>query len=96
MDKAEYSKKYEELTSKIGELQRERTALRNSYAIEALEKNGYHIGDRIKDRYGVEYEITKAEPVGSSLWLSGKKIKKDGTPSERETNIYSMPDLKLL
>lgn len=96
MDKAEYLKKYQELTLKINELQGKRTALRNSYAIEALEKNGYHIGDRIKDCHGFEYEITKAEPVGSSLWLSGKKIKKDGTPSERETNIYSIINLKLL
>lgn len=88
MNQAEYTQKYSELTSKIGELQRERSALKDSYAKEVLEKHGYHIGDRIKDRYGDEYEITKVEPMGNFLWLHGKKIKIDGTPSLRETQIY--------
>lgn len=95
MEKAEYTQKISELISKIGKLQREKKALEDSYAKEVLEKYGYHIGGRIKDPYGDEYEITRAEPVGHRLCLWGKKIKKDGTPTVREVSLYRV-SLELL
>lgn len=58
--------------------------LEDKYKLELLEKNGYKLGDIIKDRRGNDCIITGVDKSGyyGRYYLKFNKIKKDGTPSK--------------
>lgn len=55
---------------------------------QACEKYNVGIGKVVVDREGRQFVIRRISPMESGMpWLYGNKIKKDGSPSERETWI---------
>ena len=81
MTKQEYNQKMTDLKVARQKIQNEISRLKAQYTAELLEYNGYIIGDQF-DADGTPCIITGVdECVGFYLQL--KKIKKDGTPSEK-------------
>ena len=65
--------------------------LNDLYIRRSTEKFGIQAGMRVRNR-GNEYLVESIRPdsyAASKPWLYGRKIKKDGTPGEREVTIFS-------
>lgn len=89
MTRKEFDKEKDVLTEKIREIEREILKLREKYFMEVLERNGYHIGQRITTNKG-EYEICGVDKTNVFPYALGSPIKKDGTPSKKIEWIYSL------
>lgn len=89
MTRKEYNEEYERLNSKLNEIKNEISKLRETYFTEVLERNGYHIGDKISSR-GKDYEIACVDTNSPLLWVMGRPLKKDGTPSKKMETIYGI------
>ncbi len=81
MTREEFIKEKDVLTEKIREIEQEILKLREKYFMEVLERNGYHIGQRITIE-GKEYEIYNVDRASAFPYVLGHPIKKDGTPSK--------------
>lgn len=85
----EYQKKLRAINDVIRKGLDEKALLTKEYAKSFLEASGLKPGDRVKDYNGNEYEVVRADVFTAGLaHLIGRKIKKDGTPGEREVNVY--------
>ena len=90
MTKKEFNIEKDTLVTKIKELQQEILKLREKYFMEVLERNGYHIGQRITTSKG-EYEICGVDKNSNVFpYALGNPIKKDGTPSKKIEWLYSL------
>ena len=90
MTRKEFVKEKDALTEKIREIEQEILKLREKYFIEVLERNGYHIGQRITNNEGKEYEIYDVDKTAVFPYALGRPIKKDGTPSKKIECIYGL------
>ena len=85
----EYQKKLRAINEVIRKGLDEKALLTKEYEKSILEANGLKPGDRVKDYEGKEYEAVRVELFTANLaHLIGRKIKKDGTPGEREVTVY--------
>lgn len=89
MTRKEFDIEKDTLVAKIKELEQEILKLREKYFMEVLERNGYHIGQRITTSKG-EYEICGIDKTNVFPYALGNPIKKDGTPSKKIEWIYSL------
>lgn len=89
MTTSEYEKKLHEVNDIIQDALEKKRLLKEEYGKSFLEASGLKPGDRIKDYKGNEYEVVKADVFMTGVaHLIGRKIKKDGTPGEREVTVY--------
>lgn len=88
MTRKEYLTESDRLNARINEIKEEIQNLRKIYFTEVLERNGYHIGQKISVK-GKEYAIGGFDTSTPCIWVLGYPIKKDGTPSKKLENIYS-------
>ena len=89
MTTSEYEKKLHEVNDIIRDALEKKSLLKEEYGKSFLEASGLKPGDRIKDHKGNEYEVVKADVFMTGVaHLIGRKIKKDGTPGEREVSVY--------
>lgn len=86
MNKAEFTKELNDIRAKRNELNRQEKALKQKYANEVMERNGYHIGDKIVYR-GEEVVLVGAE-YEYFFHLLYARIKKDGTPYNEKSVVY--------
>ncbi len=89
MTRKEFDIEKDAIVAKIKELEQEILKLREKYFMEVLERNGYHIGQRITIE-GKEYEICGINKTGVFPDVLGNPIKKDGTPSKKIEWLYSL------
>jgi hypothetical protein len=69
----------------MGDLSDARRKLAIHVSAETLRQLGLSVGSIVGCR-GSNYSVTRA---GDYSWLFGRKIRKNGTPSDVETNLYS-------
>jgi hypothetical protein len=57
---------------------------------QASQRYSVSVGDSVKDRKGRYGIVTRIKPwLSGKPWISAKQIKRDGSPGERELNMYS-------
>lgn len=83
-----------ELTTLVGEtegaLSRLRKELSDLRVAEANEPFGVSVGDIVvRKSDGVRFAVTLLHLCGSSLWLKGRRIKKNGEEGKVEEHLYS-------
>lgn len=81
MTKQEYNQKITDLKVEKQNIQNEISRLKSQYAAELLEYNGYIIGDQF-NADGTPCIITGVDEC-LGFYIQLKKIKKDGTPSDK-------------
>ncbi len=90
MNKREFEIASEDIRKRFNILKEEERELRRKYFTEVLERNGYRIGQHISYQ-GKEFEIYGFDlGFAASIYVLGRPLKKDGTPSKNVQALYNL------
>lgn len=93
MNRDEYLAKKAEFKKIIDKAKNDIDELEKSYGQELMTRNGYKTGDILKDCYGKDCVVVGVSKpwVYDYFYLECKKLKKDGTPSQKDAAWHQYP-----
>jgi hypothetical protein len=88
MTKEEFKRGLEAIREERKRLESKEKELKQRYADEVMERNGFHVGDRVDD--GGRSMMVVGSEYGYVFHLLGARIKKDGTPYNERQILFSV------